>query len=330
MTSTLEAPALEVSNLRVAYRTEAGPVEVVRDVSFSIRSGETLCLVGESGCGKSASVLAVSSLLPSTGQVVGGSVALAGRDISHLSDDELVGVRGCGIGMVFQESLAALNPLLSVGRQLTESLTQHRGLKGQAARVEAARLLAEVGIGDPEGRLRQYPHELSGGLRQRVCIAIALAANPRVLIADEPTTALDVTVQGQILELLRREQRDRSMAVLLITHDLGVVAAVADRVAVMYAGEIVESGLVDEVFSRPRHPYTAGLLRSLPRIDDDPGIDLYVIPGQPPQMTELPSGCSFRPRCSFATQLCEIESPPSQDVSDTATVACWHPQSGEV
>lgn len=321
------APALRIRGLRVAYESPRGLTEVVRDVSISVEAGETLCIVGESGCGKSAMVLAAAALLPPTGRVLDGSVTVAGREVVGQPEEALVGVRGRGLGMVFQESLAALNPLMTVGRQVAESLKLHRALSGKPALAEAERLLTEVGIGDASRRLGQYPHELSGGMRQRVAIAIALAANPAVLIADEPTTALDVTVQAQLLELLRREQRSRSMALLLITHDLGVVASIADRVAVMYAGEIVEHGPVDDLFANPRHPYTAGLLESLPRLADDADVDLPVIPGQPPPLGELPAGCAFRPRCGVALERCATDHPTPAQMGPTE-IACWNAGAG--
>lgn len=318
--------ALEVTDLRVAYRTMIGPVEAVRGVGFSVARGETLCIVGESGCGKSATTLAAASLLPPNGHIVGGSVKIAGQETVGLSEDQLRHIRGRSVGMVFQESLAALNPLMTIRRQVAESLRLHRGLTGKAVVAEAVRLLTEVGIGNAEHRLKQYPHELSGGLRQRVAIAIALAANPQVLIADEPTTALDVTVQAQILEVLKREQQLRSMALVLVTHDLGVVAGIADRVAVMYAGQIVECGPVADIFTRPQHPYTSGLLQSRPRMHDDPDRDLAAISGQPPPLANLPVGCAFAQRCQIATDQCRELEPVLQPV-DTAvtTVACWHP-----
>ena len=279
-------------DLRTVYAGDEGVAEVVRGVSFEIRAGETLGLVGESGCGKSACALSLMRLLPASGRVVGGSVIVGDTDVLALNERGLRRVRGRRIGIVFQESLASLNPLLTVGHQLTESLRYHLGMGHREARVRALELLAEVGIADPGSRLGQFPHQLSGGLRQRVAVAIALAPNPDVLIADEPTTALDVTVQAQLLDLLRKEQRERRMALLLITHDLGVIASVTDRVAVMYAGRIVEEGSVAEIFAGPRHPYTAALLRSMPRLDRERRAVLETIAGQPPVLSALPARLS--------------------------------------
>jgi oligopeptide transport system ATP-binding protein len=319
----MDAPLLAVRELRTTFRADEGAVEAVRDVSFSLAPGETLALVGESGCGKSVTALSIMGLLPPNGRVVGGRVELEGEDLLQLSRAALRRVRGKRIAMVFQDSMTSLNPLLTVGRQITESLETHLGISGRQAKRRAAALLEEVGVPEPEERLRQYPHQLSGGLRQRVAVAIAIASDPEVLIADEPTTALDVTIQAQLLELLKREQEERGMALLLITHDLGVVAGMTDRLCVMYAGRIVEHGPTETVFREPRHPYTGGLLESVPRIDGRLERRLPSIPGVPPQVWNIPPGCPFRPRCHAAFSRCEREDPPLETVEHAHEVACW-------
>jgi oligopeptide transport system ATP-binding protein len=317
------APLLAVRELRTAFQAEEGVVQAVRDVSFSLTAGETLALVGESGCGKSVTALSIMGLLPPNGRITGGRIELEGRDLLQLKRSALRDVRGKRIAMVFQDSMTSLNPLLTVGRQITESLETHLGLSGREARRRAAALLDEVGVPEAEKRLRQYPHQLSGGLRQRVAVAIAIASDPEVLIADEPTTALDVTIQAQLLELLRREQEERGMALLLITHDLGVVAGMTDRLCVMYAGRIVEHGPTEAVFAEPRHPYTAGLLESVPRIDEKLERRLASIPGVPPRLWNLPPGCPFRPRCRKALGRCDHEDPSLETVEQGHEVACW-------
>jgi oligopeptide transport system ATP-binding protein len=316
-------PLLAVEGLETSFVASEGVVHAVRGVSFALEPGETLALVGESGSGKSVTALSLIRLLPPNGRIVGGSVLLEGDEVLTASSRELRRIRGRRIAMVFQDSMTSLNPLLTVGRQLTESLEAHLGLDRGEARRKAVSLLQEVGVPEPGERLRQYPHQLSGGLRQRVAVAVALAPNPAVLIADEPTTALDVTIQAQLLDLLKRERDERGMALLLITHDLGVVAGMADRVAVMYAGRIVEHGPTDEVFERPRHPYTRGLLESVPRIDADVGERLRSIPGTPPPVWALPAGCPFRPRCDLAMPRCAEADPPLDRVDTEHEAACW-------
>jgi oligopeptide transport system ATP-binding protein len=296
----------------------------VRGVSFDVEAGETRGLVGESGCGKSVTALSIMGLLPSSARIVAGSISLNGQELVSASKKELRAVRGRRVAMVFQDSMTSLNPLLTIGRQITETLEAHLGMSRSRTRSRAVELLDEVGVPEPERRLAQYPHQLSGGLRQRVAVAVALAPNPAVLIADEPTTALDVTVQAQLLELLKREQRDRGMGLILITHDLGVVAGMADRLSVMYAGRIVEEGPTEAVFAKPRHPYTLALLRSVPRIDARPERRLVSIPGAPPPLAELPAGCPYRPRCPLAFERCEEEDPALVRVNDDErAVACW-------
>ena len=309
-------------NLVTAFHVEDRVVPAVRDVSLDIVPGETLAIVGESGCGKSVTALSIMGLLPPNGRILGGRVELDGENLVGAPRRVLRRVRGKRIAMVFQDSVTSLNPLLSVGRQITESLEVHLGLSRADSRRRALSLLEEVGVPEPEARLRQYPHQLSGGLRQRVAVAVALAPNPAVLIADEPTTALDVTIQAQLLELLRRERRDRGMALVLITHDLGVIAGMADRVCVMYAGRIVEEGSTDQVFE-PRHPYTLGLLRSVPRIDGELSQRMHSIPGVPPPLSNLPSGCPFMPRCSLAELRCEEDPVLEPCGSAGHLAACW-------
>jgi oligopeptide/dipeptide ABC transporter ATP-binding protein len=314
---------LSVGGLRTSFYTDEGPVEVVRGVSFDAHAGSTLGLVGESGCGKSVTAQSIMRLLPPAGRIVAGSIHFRGKDLARASKSELRSVRGRGISIVFQDSMTSLNPLLSVGRQIRESLETHLGLHGKSALARTIDLLEEVGVADPEERLKQYPHQLSGGLRQRVALAVALAADPELLIADEPTTALDVTVQAQILDLLKRQQQQRGMAMILITHDLGVIANIADQVCVMYAGRLVERGSIDQIFHRPAHPYTLALLRSVPRIDDGFHSRLPSISGAPPPMSTLPEGCPFQPRCPFAIEACAIE-PELREVETTSqATACW-------
>jgi len=301
---------LDVSDLRVRFETYHGTVRAVDGVSFSLDEGETLGLVGESGSGKSVTNLGIMGLVPSPpGVVEAGHILLDGRDLVQMSEAQLRGVRGNEVAMIFQDPMTSLNPLLTVERQLTEVLELHRNMTRAEARRAAARGLDEVGIPDPERRLDQYPHELSGGMRQRVMIAMGLLCEPKLLLADEPTTALDVTIQAQILELMKDLQERRGTAIILVTHDLGVVAGMADRVHVMYAGRLVETGPIGPLFKDPRHPYTRGLLQSVPRLTGDPDAALDSIPGQPPDLADLPPGCAFAPRCSFATPACELDRP---------------------
>jgi len=303
----LPQAVLEVRDLRTSFVADAGPVRAVDGVSFDLFAGRTLGLVGESGCGKSATALSILRLVPPPGRVA-GSVRLRGRELSALDDEAMRAVRGAEIAMVFQEPMSALNPVFTVGWQVAEALLVHRRLGKRDARARAIELLAEVGIADAALRARQYPHQLSGGMRQRVMIAMAMACRPAVLLADEPTTALDVTVQAQILELFGELQRKAGTALLLITHDLAVVAETAERVAVMYAGRIVEEASTVELFERPRHPYTIGLLRSLPERTPR-GRPLAAIPGSVPSAFDWPSGCRFRTRCPLARALCAEREP---------------------
>ncbi len=307
-------PLLEISNLNVAFETSRGDIRPVRDVSLSIYPGQTVALVGESGCGKSVTAMSVLRLIPSPpGKVLSGSINLAGRgDLLKLSENEMRSVRGKDIAMIFQEPMTSLNPVYTVGDQIVEAITLHQHVRGKAAYEIAEQSLRDVGIADPHRRLQTYPHEMSGGMRQRVMIAMALSCQPKLLIADEPTTALDVTIQAQILELLRKLQQDRGMAILLITHDLGVVAENADVVAVMYASRVVECATVEELFDHPKHPYTEGLFRSIPKLGAEVG-RLDTISGTVPNPARFPIGCKFHPRCHRTRNLA-MQTPADQTV----------------
>ena len=318
------AALLEIENLHTQFFTSAGTVRAVDGITYSVDEGEAVAIVGESGCGKSVSALSVLRLIPDPpGRIVEGSIKFAGKDLLALSDAEIRDVRGRDIAMVFQEPMTSLNPVLTIGRQLTETLLHHLKVSPQAARDRAVELLGLVGISDAERRLRQYPHHLSGGMRQRVMIAMALCCEPKLIIADEPTTALDVTIQAQILELMKDLSKRLGVALIVITHNLGVVARYADRVNVMYAGKIVESGSAADIYHRPRHPYTLGLLKSVPRLDQPRRARLDPIQGQPPDLTRLDGGCAFRPRCRFAVDECATSIPPLQQVGDGHHAACW-------
>ncbi len=316
---------LEVKDLHTFFQTREGLVRAVDGVSFQLDDGELLGLVGESGCGKSITALSIMRLIAPPGKIAAGEVLFEGRDLLHLSNTEMRHVRGNDVAMIFQDPMTSLNPVFTVGEQIAEALRLHRKLSRQDARQAAVQAMREVSIPDPELRANDYPHQLSGGMRQRVMIAMALACDPKVLIADEPTTALDVTIQAQILELLNNLRRTRNLAVLLITHDLGVVAEVADRVAVMYTGRIVEESPVDELFARPKHPYTEGLLRSVPKLtarDVVKAERLQTIEGMVPRPTALPPGCHFEPRCPYRMPRCREEEIPLYPVGETVTVRC--------
>ena len=319
------ASLLDVQSLQTQFSTSGGVVRAVDGVSWDVQEGETVALVGESGCGKSVSALSVMRLVSApAGRIVGGRILFKGRDLLTLSEEEMRKLRGREIAMIFQEPMTSLNPVLTIGRQLTEGLEIHLGLDAAAARGRAAELLAMVGIPDPERRLPQYPHQFSGGMRQRMMIAMALACNPSLILADEPTTALDVTIQAQILELLKDLSRRLGVAMLIITHNLGVVARYADRVNVMYAGRIVERGTARELYANPRHPYTLGLLKSVPRLDIPRRQRLDPIDGQPPDLTRLPAGCAFGPRCAFRVERCGVEAPALTPIDGPGHVAaCW-------
>jgi oligopeptide/dipeptide ABC transporter ATP-binding protein len=314
---------LDVRNLNTTFRTAAGPVRAVDGVSWDIEEGETVALVGESGCGKSVSALSIMRLVAEpAGRIESGEVLYKGRDLLRLTEEEMRGVRGREIAMIFQEPMTSLNPVLTIGRQLTEGLEIHMKMTLPQARARAVELLAMVGIADPERRLGQYPHHFSGGMRQRMMIAMALGCNPSLILADEPTTALDVTIQAQILELLRDLARRLGVAMLIITHNLGVVARYADRVNVMYAGRIIERASAAELYANPRHPYTLGLLRSVPRLDEPRRSRLAPIEGQPPDLTRLPAGCAFAPRCAYRVERC-AEAPPLESIGPGHLSACW-------
>ena len=317
-------PLLEVSDLRTWFFTDQGVAKAVDGVSFEVEEGETLGIVGESGCGKTVTSLSVLGLLPRPPARImdGSSVRFRGEELVGAAEKRLRALRGNEVSMIFQEPMSSLNPVYSVGDQIAETLRLHKRLDRPAARAEAVRLLDEVGIPGAERRVDDYPHQLSGGMRQRVMIAMALSCEPKLLIADEPTTALDVTIQAQILELLADLRARRGMAVLLITHDLGVVAEVCDRVAVMYAGQIVETGSVHEIFADPRHPYTSGLLNSLPSVDDS-GRRLNPIPGTVPSPTDWPDGCRFRDRCPLAGEGCEAPQAVIELDGPDRTARCW-------
>jgi oligopeptide/dipeptide ABC transporter ATP-binding protein len=314
---------LEVRGLKTTFMTAAGPVRAVDGVSWDVAEGETVALVGESGCGKSVSALSIMRLVDEpAGRIEAGEIVYKGRDLLKLSEAEMRHVRGREIAMVFQEPMTSLNPVLSIGRQLTEGLEIHMKMTPEQAGARAIELLGMVGIPDPARRLEQYPHHFSGGMRQRMMIAMALACNPSLILADEPTTALDVTIQAQILELMRDLARRLGVAMLIITHNLGVVARYADRVNVMYAGRIIEQADAREIYANPRHPYTLGLLRSVPRLDEPRRARLEPIEGQPPDLTRLPPGCAFAPRCAYRVERCS-ETPPLQDVAAGHRSACW-------
>ena len=315
---------LEISNLQTQFFTSAGVVKAVDGITYDVAPGETVAVVGESGCGKSVSAMSILRLIPDPpGKVVGGNIRFDGKDLLALSDAEMRNVRGRDIGMIFQEPMTSLNPVLSIERQLTETLEHHLGMSKKDSQARAVELLGLVGISEPQRRLKQYPHHLSGGMRQRVMIAMALACNPKLIIADEPTTALDVTIQAQILELMKNLTRELGVAMIIITHNLGVVARYADRVNVMYAGRIVESGPAKEIYHNPKHPYTLALLRSVPRMDQPRGSKLEPVEGQPPDLTKLDDGCSFRPRCRYATDQCAKAKPDLEAVDTAHITACW-------
>ncbi len=323
-------PLLVVRGLKTQFALEGGPVLAVDDVSFSVPAGGTLGVVGESGCGKSVTALSVMRLVADPpGRIVGGEIRFGGQDLLALSEPEMRRIRGNRVSMIFQEPMTSLNPVFTVGEQIGEGVRLHQGLGRAQARARALELLRQVGIPAPETRVDSYPHQLSGGMRQRVMIAMALACNPALLIADEPTTALDVTIQAQILELLARLQRERGMAVMLITHDLGVVAETCEQVLVMYAGRVVESAPVGPLFACPAHPYTAGLLRSIPALDSaGEGGErrrLATIPGLVPSLRERPTGCRFRARCDRALEVCARVDPPLEPQRDGQLAACHNP-----
>ncbi|MDA1061436.1 MAG: ABC transporter ATP-binding protein [Chloroflexi bacterium] len=315
---------LEIKNLRTYFYTEEGVVRAVDGVSWDLEEGETLGLVGESGCGKSVSALSILRLIPRPpGRIVDGEILFEGEDLLNVSDAEMRSIRGNRIAMVFQEPMTSLNPVLSIGNQLTEAIILHLGLDRPEADARAVELLELVGIPEASGRLNDYPHQFSGGMRQRVMIAMALSCNPKLLLADEPTTALDVTIQAQILELMAQLSRDLGTAVVIITHNLGVVSRYADRVNVMYAGKIVESGSTIDIFKHPRHPYTVGLMASVPRLDATEHVRLDAIEGQPPLLIDPIPGCPFEPRCDWAIDKCTTDAPELDLKEERHWARCW-------
>ena len=315
---------LEVEGLKTHFFTDDGVVKAVDGVSFDLEEGEILGLVGESGCGKSVTALSLMRLVPyPPGRIIGGTILFNGKDILQIPDGQMRRIRGKQFSMVFQEPMTSLNPVLSIERQLTETLELHLKMSRSAARKEAVRRLEQVGIPDPERRIKQYPHQFSGGMRQRVMIAMALSCNPRLVIADEPTTALDVTIQAQILELMQDLTKESGVSLIVITHNLGIVARYANRVNIMYAGKIIERGNARDIYAKPSHPYTIGLLNSVPRLDLPRKTRLDPIEGQPPDLTNLPIGCSFRERCKYAIERCAEEVPPLEPVENGHLSACF-------
>ena len=312
---------LEVKDLVTTFRIGKKEYEVLRGISFDINENETVCMVGESGCGKSVTTLSVMDLLPNNGRVVSGSIKLNGQELTELSPKERNALRGKQMGMIFQEPMTALNPLLTIGRQLTEGLRLHKGLSKEEAWKVAVTYLEKVGIANPETRMKQYPFQLSGGLRQRIMIAMVMAVEPSLLIADEPTTALDVTIQKQVLVLLNKLKKDVSTGILFITHDLGVVAEIADRVIILYSGRKVEEGSIEAIFAKPLHPYTVGLMKAVPNVDEV-DFDIQPIPGTFPNITEEIGGCRFHPRCPYATERCRTEVPAELEIEPGHTVSC--------
>ncbi len=316
---------LEIENLRVEFQSPGGRVQAVDGISYSVDPGSTVAVVGESGCGKSVSALAILGLVPSPpGRVTDGVVRFEGRDLLTLSETEIRDIRGSQISMIFQEPMTSLNPVLSIGLQVREAMQRHLGLSRKQATARSVELLETVGISEAERRLKQYPHHFSGGMRQRVMIALALSCEPKLIIADEPTTALDVTIQAQILELMKDLTNRLGVALILVTHNLGVVARYADLVNVMYAGRVVETGRTKDLYAHPRHPYTVGLLNSVPRMDKGRGERLVPIEGQPPDLAQLDAGCSYRPRCRWASDECAASFPPLEAMESGQKSACFH------
>jgi len=318
-------PLMQVSNLKTRFYTQDGTVHAVNGINYAMEEGEALGVVGESGCGKSVHALSLMRLIPSPpGKIVDGEVLFDGRELLSLPESEMRHIRGADIAMVFQDPMTSFNPVYTIGFQISEALKLHQGMSTKDARARAGELLTMVGIPAAKTRVDDYPHQFSGGMRQRAMIAMALSCNPKLLIADEPTTALDVTIQAQIVDLVKKLQDQLGMAVMWITHDLGVVAGLARMVNVMYAGFIIERGPIKEIYKRTRHPYTIGLLGSLPRLDESPGTKLISIPGLPPDLIDMPTGCPFAPRCSYVADQCHDGVPPLEKCDgDNHTVACW-------
>ena len=313
---------LSINNLEVSFFTHAGEVKAVRGISYSVNKGEILGIVGESGSGKSVSTSALMRMVAAPGEILAGQIQFDGKDILSLSEKEMTEIRGRDIGMVFQDPMTSLNPVYTVGNQIDEVLRKHTDLNKAERKARIIELFELVGINQPEKRLKQYPHEFSGGMRQRVVIAMALACNPKLLIADEPTTALDVTIQAQIIELLKELKEKINITIIFITHDLGVIAEICDKVAVMYGGTIVEQGSLEDIFYRPRHPYTMGLLKSIPKLNGG-NSRLIPIDGSPIDLINPPAGCPFAPRCEQCMKICMNKRPPISDISDKHSTSCW-------
>ena len=314
---------LDIKNLETSFKTSAGDVHAVRGVSFYLEKGEALGIVGESGCGKSVTMMSIMRLLSDNGRLAGGEIIFNGKDISNIKESEMETIRGNDIGMIFQDPMTSLNPVYSIGEQLMEPLLKHRKISRSEAKKQAIKMLQLVGIPSPEKRMKQFPHEFSGGMRQRAMIAMSLICEPKLIIADEPTTALDVTIQAQILDLMKDLKEKLDTSIILITHDLGVVADVCSRINVMYGGIIVETGTTEDIFYRGKHPYTWGLLRSIPNPKEDVKEKLIPIEGQPPDLLKPPIGCPFAARCDYAMKICLQKQPPQFEVGEKHKVACW-------
>lgn len=323
---------LEVNDLHVSFDTYAGEVKAVRGVNFDLYKGECIGIVGESGCGKSVTAQTIMRLIPEPpSRIKEGSILFNEQDITKLTEKEMLKIRGSEIGMIFQDPMTSLNPTMKIGHQITEGLIKNQNMKSHLAWERAIKMLELAGIPNPADRVNSYPHQLSGGMRQRVMIAIALASNPHLLIADEPTTALDVTIQAQILKLMKNLQSHFDASIIIITHDLGVIAHMCERVIVMYAGQVVETGTIKEIFHKPRHPYTKGLLKSIPRLDQNREEDLIPINGTPPDLIKPPVGCAFCDRCDYAMEICKFHDPEETQISPTQSTRCWleHPMAKE-
>ena len=325
----MKEPLLQIEDLHVSFFTPAGEVKALGGISYALDVGEVIGVVGESGSGKSVSVNALMQILQFPGRITSGAIRFGGHEIEKLTDKEMQAIRGKEVAMIFQDPMTSLNPVYTIGNQLMETLRKHTGCGKAEAFTKSVEMLTMVGINNPEQRMKQYPHELSGGMRQRVMIAMALCCQPKLLIADEPTTALDVTIQAQILDLMKNLRSETEAAIILITHDLGIVSDICDKVIVMYSGKIVERGGIDDIFYRTGHPYTKGLLECLPRLDDDSGRQLTPIEGTPVDLLDLPPGCAFAARCKNAMKICLREIPPEFDLGDGHTAACWLHAAGE-
>lgn len=314
---------LEVNDLEVSFFTHAGEVKAVRGISYELKPGEVMGIVGESGSGKSVSSYGLMGIIPEPGKIINGSIVFNDKEITKLSEKEMAKIRGKEIGMIFQDPMTSLNPVFTVGNQIDEALKKHTDLNKEGRKARIIELFKLVGINQPEKRMNQYPHEFSGGMRQRAMIAMALSCNPKLLIADEPTTALDVTIQAQIVDLLKELKDKINMSIIFITHDLGVIADICDKVAVMYAGNIIEAGSIDEIFYEPKHPYTWGLLKSMPKINEDIHERLIPIEGNPVDLINPPKGCSFAPRCGNCMKICLDKMPPASEISQGHNTLCW-------